>query len=123
MASRTRICLVLLRILSQAHWTIGVHILVPDVLQVVKKIKFLFQSEAKATVKDLRTGQNRVLYMYWMNRSMELYLGKKKEGGTLLAECKAKYWPERKHTLKMKPGMDAAVCVIMHVAWLLFDED
>jgi hypothetical protein len=96
---------------------------VPDVLQVVQKFKMQFQREAKAEVKDLCTGQSHVLYMYWMNGSMELYLGKKEDGGTLLAECEAKNVLESKHVLKIEPGVDSALCMIMHVACLLFDQE
>jgi hypothetical protein len=122
MASRIHTFLVLLCILFQAQRTIGVHILVSDVLQVVKKFKMQVQREAKAAVKDLGTGRSHVLYMYWMHGAMELYLGKKKEGGRLLAECEAKNLLKSKRNLSIKPGMDAAVCVIMHVACLLFDQ-
>jgi hypothetical protein len=91
--------------------------------QVEQKFKLKFQSEAKAEVKNLRTGKIHVLYMYWLNGSMDLYLGKKKEGGRLLAECDATNLIESKHILKIEPGVDAAMCVIMHVACLLFDQE
>lgn len=95
-------------------------------MQVQNKLKF-FGSEAKAVVTDKRTGQQHNIYMHgnWLDKDLKIYLGKKKEGGRLIAEANRKLgmqqilFGQEEYILRVEPGFDVAMCVIMCIA---FDE-
>lgn len=96
-------------------------------VQVVKKFKFFFGHEAKAVVRDQNTKRQHTVYMYgnWLERSMKLYLGKKNEGGCLLARASRPltmgdmFLDRQTYNLTVFPGVDSALCVLMCIA---FDE-
>eukprot|EP00892_Ulva_mutabilis_P011219 jgi/Ulvmu1/846/UM010_0220.1 len=54
--------------------------------------KFKFSNEAKAEVTDLISREERILYIYgnWSARTKQVYDGKKKEKGRMLAYCEQK---------------------------------
>ena len=95
-----------------------------------QKLKFI-GSKCKATVTDLNTRQQLTLYMYgnWRGKTMELYLGKKKEGGRLLAEASRKFdighvlLDAQSYVLRVQPGVDTALCVLLCVAFDEFNND
>eukprot|EP00892_Ulva_mutabilis_P008074 jgi/Ulvmu1/5639/UM231_0001.1 len=95
--------------------------------EIVKKLK-LIGHEAKASVKDHATQQMLDVYLYgsWHEHSVKMYLGKKKEGGRMLAHSQRKILSvgemlldRQTYTLTVLPGVDAALCVILCIA---FDE-
>eukprot|EP00892_Ulva_mutabilis_P010397 jgi/Ulvmu1/772/UM010_0146.1 len=94
--------------------------------EVVKKLKFIGH-EAKATVRDQHTQQTHNVYLYgnWLEHSVKIYLGKKKEGGRLLGYAHRQlnfgelFLDRQTYNLTVLPGSDAALCVILCVA---FDE-
>lgn len=67
------------------------------VMQAKRKLK-LIGSTAKRVV---RTRQQHTLYMYgdWMRMKMQLYLGKKDEGGRLMAEASRDFCPPSQSSL------------------------
>lgn len=95
-------------------------------VQVTKKLK-LIGHEAKAVVQDLHTKQQHHIYMYgnWLEHNMKLFLGKKKEGGRLLAYASRQitaaelFLDRQTYDLTVMPGVDSALCVLLCIA---FDE-
>ena len=99
-------------------------------VQVEQKLKFI-DSKCKATVTDLNTRQQMTLYMHgnWRSKTMEIYLGKKKEGGRLIAEAGRKFSMKdllldtQEYLLSVQPGVDTALCVVMCVAFDEFNKE
>lgn len=100
-------------------------------MQVEKKSFKFIGSEAKAEVIDMRTQQRHTIYMYgnWSDFSMKLYLGKKKEGGRLLAEAGRNFGAheflsgQQEYVLRIEPGSDAALCVLMCITYDEFNNE
>lgn len=82
-------------------------------------------TEAKAVITDRATHKRHILYMYgdWGNSNMQLFLGKKSEGGSLLAKAGRDYgWHDflsghQEYVLSIEPGVDVALCVLMCITY------
>eukprot|EP00892_Ulva_mutabilis_P010375 jgi/Ulvmu1/770/UM010_0144.1 len=94
--------------------------------EVVKKLKFIGH-EAKATVRTSTRSRHTTCTCTanWLEHSVKIYLGKKKEGGRLLGYAHRQlnfgelFLDRQTYNLTVLPGSDAALCVILCVA---FDE-
>lgn len=92
----------------------------------IEKFKF-FGHEAKAVIQDMLTKQQHTIYLHgnWLEYNAKLYLGKKAEGGRLLAYASrrvtmAEIFADRQtYDLNIMPGVDVALCVLLCIA---FDE-
>lgn len=93
-------------------------------MQVVKKVT-LNGTEATAVVRDCTTQQKHTVHIYGnlRDRTMEVYLGRRNEGGSLLA-CAERRFSRRailsgrhKYVLNVEPGADIAMCVLMCITY------